>query len=329
MPTTDLPRERKVRPVVRASVLRTERITPHMVRVVFGGEGLADFTMADSAPTDSYVKLLIAPVGAPYAVPYDAEQVKLDHPAEFWPVLRTYTVRRWDAAAGELSIDFVVHGDEGVAGPWAASAQPGDELYVRGPGGAYSPRADADWHLFVGDDSALPAIARAVEALPATATAVAVIEVATAADEYPLVTAAQLEVIWVHRDEQGAGATTDSDTDSDSGTDSGTDSDTHADEAIVAIVRGLSFPDGQVHAFVHGAAEFVREIRRFLRVDKAVPRDFLSISGYWKRGLAEDGWRTAKRDWNAPVDEAEAQVEAAQSESAHSDTATPERPTRR
>ncbi|MFT2815524.1 siderophore-interacting protein [Leifsonia sp. A12D58] len=303
MPATDLPRERKVHPVARARVLRTERITPHMVRVVFGGDSLADFPMAESAPTDSYVKLIFAPSGAPYAVPYDVEQAKLDHPTEFWPVLRTYTVRRWDAALGELSIDFVVHGDEGVAGPWAAAAQPGDELYVRGPGGAYSPRADAGWHLFVGDDSALPAIARALEALPATATAVAVIEVGTAADEYPLVTAAQLEVTWVHRDEQGI-----------TGSGADVESDTDPDAAIVAVVRDLPFPEGQVHAFVHGAAGFVREIRRFLRVDKAVPREFLSISGYWKRGLAEDGWRSAKREWSAPVDAAEAQLDATRDE---------------
>lgn len=313
MPAAELPRERQVRPVVRAQVLRTERITPHMVRVVFGGDGLADFPMAESAPTDSYVKLVFAPIGVPYAVPYDVEQVKLDYPAELWPVVRTYTVRRWDADARELSVDFVVHGDEGVAGPWAASAQPGDELYVRAPGGAYSPRADADWHLFVGDDSALPAIARALEVLPATASAVAVIEVGSAADEYPLNTAAQLELIWVHRDEQG-------DVDNGNGNGDVATGDA-ADNAIVDVVRRLSFPDGQVHAFVHGAAGFVRELRRFLRVDKAVPRDFLSISGYWKRGLAEDGWRSAKRDWNTPVDDAEAQVEAAQAEAAQ-----PERP---
>lgn len=265
-----------------------------MVRVVFGGEGLADFVMAESAPTDSYVKLVFAPAEAPYAMPYDLEQVKLDHPTEFWPSLRTYTVRNWDAAAQELTIDFVVHGDEGIAGPWAASAKPGDELYVRGPGGAYSPSADADWHLFVGDDSALPAIAAGLAALPVGSTAVAVIEVGSAADEYPLVTNADLQLTWLHRDDYVT--------------------DDAAESAITQAVRELDFPAGQVHAFVHGDAGFVRELRRFLRVDKAVPREFLSISGYWKRGLAEDGWRSAKREWSAPVDAAEAQLDATHDE---------------
>ncbi|WRL65744.1 siderophore-interacting protein [Blastococcus brunescens] len=52
---------------------------------------------------------------------------------------RTYTVRAWDAETGELTIDFVHHGDEGLAGPWAAAAQPGDVIQLMGPGGAYAP----------------------------------------------------------------------------------------------------------------------------------------------------------------------------------------------
>ena len=80
---------------------------------------------------------------------------------------RTYTVRSWAPAARELTLDFVVHGDEGLAGPWAQQAQPGQQVRFLGPGGAYSPSQDADWHLLAGDESALPAIAAALEAMPA------------------------------------------------------------------------------------------------------------------------------------------------------------------
>ena len=98
-----------------------------------------------------------------YGVPYNADEIKRDLPAEWWPVMRTYTVRSWDAGTGELAIDFVVHGDEGVAAPWALHAAVGrTRIYVTGPGGAYAPNPAADWHLFVGDDSALPAIAAAL-----------------------------------------------------------------------------------------------------------------------------------------------------------------------
>lgn len=144
-----------------AQVLRTERITPHMVRVVLGGEGLDGFALAGF--TDHYIKLCFAPEGADYTHPFDMAAIREDHPRELWPTTRTYTVRSWDPEARELAVDFVVHGDEGLAGPWAARAQPGDQVTFLGPGGGYVPEASADWHLLVGDESALPAIAAALE----------------------------------------------------------------------------------------------------------------------------------------------------------------------
>lgn len=276
---------RAPRPAHLAQVVRTERLTPHMVRVVFGGSGLAGFAVGE--PTDSYVKLLFPPHDAPYSVPYDVDAVKRELPVDLWPAMRTYTVRWWNAESGELAVDFVVHGDEGIAAPWAAQAVAGDQLYLQGPGGAYVPRIDADWHLFVGDDSALPAIAASVARLPAGSRARLVVEVPSPADEQQFDSAAELDVLWLHRD------------------------DPAGEPDIAAAVRALPDFDGQVQAFVHGDAGFVRELRRFLRVDKAVPREFLSISGYWKRGLAEDGWRTAKREWSAPVDAEEAKLDVA------------------
>src|SRR5215218_140773 len=102
-------------------VLRTSYVTPHMIRVVLGGEGLTGLPAGEF--TDHYVKLQFPPPGAPYAPPYDVDLLREELPPEQWPVTRTYTVRSWDAGSGELAIDFVWHGDEGVAGPWAASAQ--------------------------------------------------------------------------------------------------------------------------------------------------------------------------------------------------------------
>nr|WP_278256758.1 siderophore-interacting protein [Nocardioides convexus] len=93
------------------------------------------------------------------------------------PTLRTYTALAPDVAAGTLSIDFVVHGDEGIAGPWAAAAQPGDTIAVRGPGGAYAPDPAADWHLLAGDEAAIPAIRQALAALPADAQGYVVLQV--------------------------------------------------------------------------------------------------------------------------------------------------------
>src|SRR3712207_9045324 len=101
-------------------VERVKQLTPQLVRVVLGGEGLAGFAAGEF--TDHYVKLQFPPPGAPYSVPFDQDAVRA-LPREQQPVMRTYTVRDWDAAARRLTIDFVVHGDAGIAGPWARDAR--------------------------------------------------------------------------------------------------------------------------------------------------------------------------------------------------------------
>lgn len=269
---------RKARTTHLAQVVRSEQLTPHMQRVVLGpvpGEGGLDaFTAGDC--TDHYVKLLFPPAGVTYPEPFDVQRIREELPRDQWPVTRTYTVRAWEAATRELTLDFVVHGDEGLAGPWAAQARPGDRIRFMGPGGAYAPEADADWHLLAGDESALPAIAAALEALPEGASVHAFIEVSGPEEEQKIATDA--EVVWLHRGERPVG------------------------EALVEAVRGLAFPPGRIQAFVHGEAGFVKELRRLLRVGHAIPREQLSISGYWRLGHDEDGWQASKREWNARVE---------------------------
>ncbi|MEU9449358.1 siderophore-interacting protein [Streptomyces sp. NPDC048277] len=265
---------RKPRKPHSAQVVRTERLTPHMQRVVLGGDGLAGFA-ADTC-TDHYVKLLFGPEGVTYPEPFDLERIRAEFPREHWPVTRTYTVRSWNPEHRELTLDFVVHGDEGLAGPWACRVQPGETVRFMGPGGAYAPDADADWHLFAGDESALPAIARALESLPAGARTFAFIEVSGPEEEQKI--DSDVEVVWLHRGERPVG------------------------EALVAAVRALEFPEGRVHAFVHGEASFVKELRAMLRVECQIPREDLSISGYWRLGHNEDGWQASKRDWNARIE---------------------------
>ncbi|MFI1563500.1 siderophore-interacting protein [Streptomyces sp. NPDC020490] len=266
--------DRRPRKPRTAQVVRTQRLTPHMQRVVLGGEGLDGFS-ADTC-TDHYVKLLFAPEGVSYPEPFDVERIRAEFPREQWPVTRTYTVRAWDPVHRELTLDFVIHGDEGLAGPWAANVRPGETVRFLGPGGAYTPDPDADWHLFAGDESALPAIARSLEALPAGATAHAFIEVSGPEEEQKIDSG--VDVVWLHRGDRPVG------------------------EALVEAVRALRFPEGRVHAFVHGEAHFVKELRRLLRVEREIAREDLSISGYWRLGHNEDGWQASKRDWNARIE---------------------------
>jgi NADPH-dependent ferric siderophore reductase len=247
-----------------------------MIRVVLGGDGLTGFTADRYA--DHYVKLIFPPDGVDYPVPCDLDLIRRELPRDQWPRMRTYTVRAWDATTGELTIDFVYHGDEGLAGPWAAQARPGDQVLFRGPGGGYAPSPAADWHLLVGDESALPAIGAALERLPHGAPARVFVEIAGPAEEQQLTAAGAVEIVWVHRNGRIVG------------------------EALVEAVRALAFPPGAVHAFVHGEANFVRELRRMLRVDLRVPQDQLSISGYWRRGDDDESWRSSKAEWNRLVE---------------------------
>jgi NADPH-dependent ferric siderophore reductase len=262
--------ERK-RGITRMVVRRTEWVTPHLVRVVLGSE-----SFVDNGFTDKYVKLLFLKPGVTYPDPIDLDVIRATWPRADWPTTRTYTVRWFDPADGSLAIDFVTHGDEGIAAPWAAAAQPGDEIIVRGPGGAYAPDISADWHLLVGDESALPAVGAALEALPAGASAVVFALVEDEGEQVKLASAAEVDVTWLYRSDFPSASA--------------------ANDALVAAVRSASFVDGAVHAFVHGEAGFVADLRRHLSAERGVPREMLSISGYWRRGKNEDGWQAEKAE---------------------------------
>ncbi|MEU0549930.1 siderophore-interacting protein [Micromonospora sp. NPDC005979] len=263
------------RNVTSVRVLRTERPTPHLIRLVLGGDELDGLPVGEF--TDHYIKLVFPQSGVAYPEPLDLAAIRRDMPREQWPRLRAYTVRRWDPRAGELTVDVVHHGDEGLAGPWAAALRPGDPVHFVGPGGAYAPDPDADWHLLVGDESALPAIAAALERLPLGAPAHVFVEIADPVDEQKLLSPGAVTLTWLHRGDRPVG------------------------EALVDAVRSLEFPAGQVHAFVHGEAAFVRDLRRLLRGERGVPLDRLSISGYWRRGMDDEGWRSSKQEWNRQV----------------------------
>ncbi len=250
------------------TVVRTERIAPHMVRVVLGDPGFDSFEPSEF--TDSYVKIEFGPVDA--------------------PILRTYTVRSVDPDARELAIDFVVHGDDGIAGPWAASVQPGESVTVRGPGGAYAPRRDAAWHLIAGDESALPAISAAVEALDPDAVAKVFVEVADERDRIALSAGPGVEITWLYR-----GTTPDL-----AGPDIAA-----ANAPLVAAVREMPWLPGDVHVFIHGEADAVmHHLRPYIRKERGVPAASASISGYWRRGRTEEGFRV----WKSELAVAEASV---------------------
>ncbi|HEY2795683.1 MAG TPA: siderophore-interacting protein [Micromonosporaceae bacterium] len=258
---------RPPRPQAVLTVTDSEWLSPRMVRITAGGEGFAAVQPNDF--TDKYCKILFADPALGLTPPYDLAALRETLPPERWPVTRTYTVRRLDADRAEIAIDFVVHGDEGIAGPWAAGAKPGDTLTLPGASGAYAPDPDDDWHLFLGDESALPAIGSALEALPASARGIAYLE---AQERLDLAAPSGVELIWIDRGEPGTTPQLLADT----------------------MLAGAWLP-GRVGVFAHGERESIKAVRAALK-QRDLAGGKLSISGYWAYGRTEDRFQAEKRE---------------------------------
>lgn len=261
------------------TVTGTTWVTPVIKRVLFRTDDLSAFRTSEY--TDRYVKLVFPKPGVVYPEHLDVKAMRGTIPPEEMPDVRTYTALFPDVEAGTLAIDFVIHGDEGIAGPWAAQAQPGDVLQVNGPGGAYRPAPDADWYLLVGDESALPAIVAALDALDPNASGHLFLLVENP-DQQPVLRGPHGIVLhFVHRSDNDGG-----------------------DGQLARAVQTLDWPEGRVDAFVHGEAqEVMHTLRPWLKNDKGLTRDQLSISGYWRRGRTEDGFRV----WKSELARAEAE----------------------
>lgn len=246
---------RPPRPLATLTVVRREDLHAEMVRVWFSHEGLELTSF-----TDSYVKLLFSHDGPITTAPAADER----------PTTRTYTVRSIDPENATIALDFVVHGDEGLAAPWAAAAVPGEKVLARGPGGAWSPSTDADFHLFVGDESAAPAIAAGVERLGPDARGLAIIE--THQHRVSIQAPAGVEVRWVVRGEEA-----------------------YRDERLADEVAALPWDDlGSVNVFAHGERGAMKALRKVF-APLELGRERLSLSGYWAFGRAEDQFQAEKR----------------------------------
>jgi NADPH-dependent ferric siderophore reductase len=262
----------KPRPQASLTVLRTEWLGEHMVRIIAGGEGFADFT--PNGFTDMYVKIHFLQPGVDYPEPTDVFALREHMPRGHWPATRTYTVRWVDRIARELAIDFVVHGDEGLAGPWAAAARPGDRLIVSGPGGGYSPNPEADWYLLAGDEAALPAIAAAVESLREDAFGQVFIEVDGEADIQDIAAPPGMELTWLLRDGEPAGTS----------------------RLLIEALTQAPWREGRVDVFVHGEREYMKALRDVLLRQRGLERSQVSLSGYWARGRNEDNFQAEKKE---------------------------------
>ncbi len=224
------------------TVRQKTRLTPNMIRILFEGVDLAGFV---SLAPDDHVKLFI---------PTDSGE----------PERRDYTPRLFDAAAATLAIDFAVH-DAGPATRWAIGAAPGDRLDIGGPRGSAVVAPGFSWWLLVGDETALPAIGRRIEELPAGVRVVSVVAIAESGDEQRFATAAEHEAHWVRRPLHRAD-----------------------DPApLLVALRHIELPQGDGFVWIAAEASVARAVRDELVGRHGHPRAWTKAAGYWRKGVAD------------------------------------------
>ncbi|MET0448156.1 MAG: siderophore-interacting protein [Aeromicrobium sp.] len=260
-----------VRPMTlrEVEVVRLVDLSPGMRRVTLAGAQLGEFTSVngfaqpafDSSGFDDSIRLLFCYPGEHEPVLPVQQATGLDMPRDRRLLSRAYTVRRWDAEAGELDVDVLQHGI-GVGTTWAHRTRPGDHIHFSGPSTSRALPDDADWLLIAGDDTALPAICRLLDELPDDARARVFVEVADDAHRLELRTLPHVEVTWLVRHGAEAGTTT----------------------LLVDAVRTSEWWAGRPYAWCAGERTAVRDLRRHLLEDRGLPKDAVESDGYWRRG---------------------------------------------
>ncbi len=239
-----------------ARVARVTPITPYLVRVTLAGDELRGFT---SASFDDHMKVFFPVDGATHPVmpALGPDGPGPEVPGAARPTMRDFTPRRFDADALELDIEFALH-DAGPATTWAAQAAVGQYLGIGGPRGSMIIPLGFDWHLLIGDDTALPAIARRLEELPSGTRAIVIAEVANHDAHVELNSRADTQIIWAHRADAGG--------------------------LLAAVARLPVLPQGQGYVWAAAEAAIVRQIRSHVVAERGIDKSRVRAAAYWKRG---------------------------------------------
>ncbi|CAM3560614.1 NADPH-dependent ferric-chelate reductase [Bordetella sputigena] len=242
-------------------VVRTRLVSPQLLCVTLTGDGLRGFV---SASFDDHVKVFFPEPGQdkPVLPTVGPDGISMP-PGVPRPAARDYTPRRYDAEANELDIEFVLHGD-GPASTWAAQARPGQFIGVGGPRGSFIVPMAFDWHLLIGDETALPAIARRLQELPASTRAIAIVEVADASAELALPLRDGVSLQWLHRDGAPAG-----------------------DPArLEHAARQVELPPGEGYVWAAAESAAAKAVRRVMVEERGIAKTRIRASSYWKRGAS-------------------------------------------
>lgn len=243
-------------------VLRTEEVTPHMRRIVLGGEQLQGF---HSASPDDHIKLFFPNADGVIVTPTMTPQGPQLPEGVAPSPMRDYTPRRHDAGAGELALDFVLHG-HGVASGWAANARPGDTLTIAGPRGSFVVADDYDQYVLIGDETALPAIGRWLEEMPEGTQAQVFVEIADVRERQALESAADVRIHWLERNGVDAAGST----------------------LLEDALRDFEPDDGDTFYWIAAESRRARMMRKFVEGHLQVDAHSIRATGYWKAGADEE-----------------------------------------
>jgi NADPH-dependent ferric siderophore reductase len=251
-----------------AEVVAIKDITTSLRRFTFRDE---KFKEAYGFEQGIHMKVLIPAAGQSKAVLPQTVAGKPYWPdPETQPVRRTYTIRRLDPEKAELDIEFVLHGDNGPASAWASKAEVNDYLGIgMRPGKALRP---ADWYLFMGDETAIPAIAAMLEILPEHAKGTAFLEVGSVTDTFEIRTPSAVQIRWLSREGEKA----------------------EGSDLLLNAIRDTEFPDPDqesAYVWMAGEAKAVKSIKDYARDELGLKQDELHAVVYWRAGTAEDELR--------------------------------------
>jgi NADPH-dependent ferric siderophore reductase len=239
-------------------VRQVRHLTPHLTRVTLTGDDLHDFA---SASFDDHVKVFFPAPGADKPVlPQAGPDGPVFAEGEARPVARDFTPRRYDRATRELDLEFALH-EAGPAAQWAAHAQPGQYLGIGGPRGSMVIPTGFDWHVLIGDDTALPAIARRLEELPKDTRVATLIEVSDPSARIEFATDANVYSEWRYRSETGSRGV-----------------------ALLQAVRETWLPDGEGYVWAAGEAATMRAVRYHLVNERGIDKARIRAASYWKQG---------------------------------------------
>ena len=229
-----------------AQINSIKDLSPHMRRIVFTGESLKEFPAGYES---AHIKVIIPKAGelAP----------SLELSAEHKKRMRSYTVRAFDQMRYLLTVDFAVNDHKGLVADWALQAKVGDYAVIGGPGPIKYTDLNADWHLFAGDLTALPAIAATLEKLPADAVGYAFIQVPSISDRQLINVPDNVEVRWLENTDI-------------------------RHNILLEHVAKVDWLPGEPQIFVAGEASQIKAIQQFVKKKKGYQKSKAYISGYWK-----------------------------------------------